>query len=136
MEYAVTYEAITPSSASAPNLTTLEAQPWWGNTTEATIFAEDVGTGLGLPNGGFLSPFFAVSDDGSFTTSSYYEYAPVVTTVGAFTGELAPNNSTVDYATASVVEARCNFSTGPAAILTFLALIVLRRYLRPQSAAV
>ena len=52
----INYEIITTTGTYGDLQIDLEAQPWWGSTNLAESGADQVGDGLGFPNG--LGPYF------------------------------------------------------------------------------
>jgi hypothetical protein len=133
--YDVTYEEITPFASSAPNLSTLMAQPWWGNAAAADYFAETIGGALGYPNNiGFANgPFFAYDQSIEFPTVFIAASGNLSSGFGPGPAPQVDARATEDYAVASPVPDRPDTLTCLA--IMSLSLIVLRRYLRPQSAA-
>jgi hypothetical protein len=130
--YDVTYEEITPDASSAPNLSTLMAQPWWGNADAAYYFSDQVGGALGYPNDvGFMAPSFAYVIEGNGTIALGADG------VGLGSSDPSPLRPPVYsaefYAVVSPVPDRPGTLT--CLSIVSLSLIVVRRYLRPQSAA-
>jgi hypothetical protein len=70
------YEVSTVSGTYNSLLTTLSAQPWFGNPTLAQTFATEVSSGLGLPNGDVQGPLFATGldyiDPNFYVFGAYY----------------------------------------------------------------
>ena len=145
--YDVTYEELNPWASSGPDLSTLMAQPWWHNTAAAMDFAASVAGALGTPNlhlvgpvepgDGIPGPYFAFDQfAGNGVIAVSYEdagdsfspdWSPPADVTGLFPG---------NYAFAVLVPTVPDrLGTLTCLSLVSLSLIVLRRYLRPQSAA-
>lgn len=69
------YDITTITTSYANNSDLLQSQPWWGNGTTASLFANTVSENLGLPNnGGVTGPYFAygafIDNDGDIIIST------------------------------------------------------------------
>jgi hypothetical protein len=73
------YDVTTVSGTYNGLLTTLSAQPWFGNATLAQTFATELSSGLGLPANNAYGPIFAtgvVNDElGLVVFGAYYDDA-------------------------------------------------------------
>lgn len=125
--YAVTYETLLAGSSSS--FQTLEAQPWWGNSAESKFFANTVGAQLGDPFDGVQGPDFAYLDDQG-SPAGWLEdgtTGPVEDDI-LFAGHDDPFAIATEVPDSASAYRLMGIST--------VILIFLRRYIKPQSAAV
>jgi hypothetical protein len=106
---------ITTSFSSSSSL--LSSQAWFGDQTLAEEFAGLVGTNLGLPNGGFFGPFFAVD---SFSGAAFIVF-------GFVAGYVTSPFDMASFAVASKVAEPGSLSLLAAGLVGIVLLRVRRR---------
>jgi hypothetical protein len=128
------YDVTTVSGTYNGLLTTLSAQPWFGNATLAQTFATEVSAGLGLPNGFVIGPLFATGleyVDPMFAVfgAYYYDY---FSSTGVGFNSLGEPDDTLAFAKAQLQPPASSAVPAPLPLLGAMAGFGMSRRLRAR----